>query len=100
MSRAAFAARMRARLASDLPQAEAKMARFENRSGATLRVMSTGSTEGRHLQSGMRQIRGQTTLVEPREDGRRNSKTCRDPCLSSPASAERVTEVCNTVNQG
>ena len=42
------------------------MVEFENRSGATLMVVSTGSAEGRQLQPGMEQIHGQTTLVEPR----------------------------------
>ncbi len=42
------------------------MVGFENRSGATLLVVSTGIAEGRHLQPGMEKIRSQTTLVEPR----------------------------------
>ena len=42
------------------------MVGFENRSGAALMAVSTGSAEGRHLQPGMGQITAQTALVEPR----------------------------------
>ena len=57
------------------------MVEFENRSGATLMVVSTGSAEGRQLQPGMEQIHGQTTLVEPRGSGIRNTKTAEIPAF-------------------
>ena len=42
------------------------MVEFENRRGATLKVVSTGNAEGRQLQPGMEQFLTETTLVEPR----------------------------------
>ncbi|MBK6802465.1 hypothetical protein [Novosphingobium sp.] len=51
------------------------MVEFENRRGATLKVVSTGNAEGRQLQPGMEQFLTETTLVEPRGDGSRNTKT-------------------------
>ena len=42
------------------------MVAFENQRATTLLAVSTGSAEGRHLQSSMGQLPTQTALVEPR----------------------------------